>query len=472
DGLPLAIELAAARVRLLSPAAILSRLDDRFALLTGGRRDSPARQRTLVGAIEWSYDLLSADEQRLFARLSCFVGGFDLEAAQEVCGASLDDLEGLVENSLLRVEQERFSMLESIHEYAFQRLEKLEPETETRLRHATYYAEIARHARDEMRNGCWLARWMAWGGREADNLRAAIDTFRRAGRVAQAIRTTLALAAYLHSHGLLLEAGALLDALVSELDRFDEELHAEVDQARADVLWARGDAAGCRELSEDLLRRARRLRDARLEASALNGLGLASLREGDYDQAEEWFARYERQVRAHEPALVPFAVNNLAVMALVRGRPDEARRLLEGQLESGAGYGLLEHNIGLSHLAQGECASALEWFGRSLEKAQRAQHDGVLVYGLHGLAAAHLETDARLAAVLRGCALALARRLGVEIEEPDAGVARNTDRSLGSKLGPEYASLLARGAALPAGEAIRLAVADEHHRMSMASPNE
>jgi tetratricopeptide (TPR) repeat protein len=472
DGLPLAIELAAARVRLLSPAAILSRLDDRFALLTGGRRDSPTRQRTLVGAIEWSYDLLSEGERRLFARLSCFVGGFDLEAAEEVCGASLDDLEGLVENSLLRVEQERFSMLESIHEYASARLEEIEPAAETRLRHAAYYAELAQQAHDQMRDGCWRTRWMTWGSREAENLRAAIATFREAGEVERATRATLALAAYLHSRGLLIEAGELLDALVPGLDRFAEDLRAEVDLARAEVLWARGDAPGCRALSEALLLRARRLGDARLEALALNGLGLASLREEDYDQAERWFAQYERHARAHEPGLIPFAVNNLAVMALVRGRPREARRLLEEQLEDGAGYGTIEHNIGLSHLAEGDYSSALEWFGRGLARAQGAQHEGILVYGLHGLAAALLETDVRLAAMLRGCALALARRLGIEIEEPDAGVARKTDRSLRSKLGREYADLLAQGVALPTVEAIRLAVSAEHQRTSIASPNE
>jgi predicted ATPase len=460
DGLPLAIELAAARVRLLSPDAILSHLDDRFVLLTGGRRDSPARQRTLIGAIEWSYDLLSEDERLLFARLSCFVGGFDLEAAQQVCDAGLDDLEGLVENSLLRVEQDRFSMLESIHEYASERLEALGRAKETRLRHAEYYADLARQARDEMRNGCWLDRWMAWGGREADNLRTAIDTFRDAGEIEQAARTTLGLVAYLNSRGLLIEACELLDALLPELDSLDEQLRAEVNQARAQVLWARGDAAGCRALCEDLLRRARSLGDAHLEAVAANGLGLASLREGDYDQAEDWFAQYERYARAAEPALVPFAVNNRAVMALVRGCPGVTRELLEEQLGSGIGHGLLEHNVALSHLAEGNRSSALEWFGRSLGNAQAAQHEGILVYGLHGLAAAYVDSNPGLAAMLRGCALALARRLGVEIEEPDATFARSTDRSLDAELGPEYAGLLAQGARLSASEAIRIAFAE------------
>jgi predicted ATPase len=459
DGLPLAIELAAARTRLLSPEGILRRLEDRFALLTGGPRDTPLRQRTLVNAIEWSYELLADEAQTLLTRLSCFAGGFDLEAAEAVCDATLDQLETLVENSLLRVDGERFSLLESIREYASDRLQARGDGAETRQRHAAYYAELAEQARNEMRDGCWLDKWMRWGCYEAENLRTAIATLEEAGELEQATRAELALIAYLHSRGLLAEAGDLLGRLSPHLEELDDELRADVDQARAEVLWARGDAAACREISEDLLERARSLGSARLEAAALNGLGLAALREGDYDTADDWFLRYERQVRDELPHLVPYAVNNRAVMALLRHRPDEARRLLEHQLPAEMGHGLLEHNIALSHLAQGHPSAALEWFARSLDQAQRSEHDGIVLYGLHGLAAAHADDDPRLAAQLRGCALALAPRLGIEIEEPDAGVARDTERALKANLGTDYPQLVAAGAALTPAEAIRLAIA-------------
>ena len=148
DGLPLAIELAAARTRLLSPEAMLARLGHSLALLTGGRRDLPARQQTLRNAIAWSYDLLDPDEQRLFRRLGVFVGGFTLDAAEAVCTVEgdlavevLDGLESLVAKSLVKQEAgsvgaARFTLLETIREYALERLEESGEAEALRRRHA------------------------------------------------------------------------------------------------------------------------------------------------------------------------------------------------------------------------------------------------------------------------------------------------------------------------------------------------
>ncbi len=138
DHLPLAIELAAARVKVLSPKALLERLEQRLPLLGGGTRDAPERQRTLRATIEWSHELLSPDEQRLFARLAIFRGGCTLEAAEAVAGADLDTLQSLVDKSLLRVRDNgRFWMLETIREYATERLEASGEPDEIRRRHPT-----------------------------------------------------------------------------------------------------------------------------------------------------------------------------------------------------------------------------------------------------------------------------------------------------------------------------------------------
>src|SRR5207247_9496765 len=118
DGLPLAIELAAARAKVLSPTALLERLDRRLAVLTGGARDVPDRQRTLRDTIAWSYELLDETEQLLFSRLAVFRGGFTLEAAEQVCEADLDTLTSLVEKSLVRQGDDRFRMLETIRAFA------------------------------------------------------------------------------------------------------------------------------------------------------------------------------------------------------------------------------------------------------------------------------------------------------------------------------------------------------------------
>jgi predicted ATPase/class 3 adenylate cyclase len=146
DDLPLALELAAARVKALSPGQIRDRLEQRLPLLTGGARDAPERQRTLRGTIEWSYELLTDEEKLLFARLAVFRGGCTLEAAEQVADANLDTLQSLVDKSLLRHSQERFWMLETIREYAVERLEHLEDAETLRLRHAEYFLRQAEEA--------------------------------------------------------------------------------------------------------------------------------------------------------------------------------------------------------------------------------------------------------------------------------------------------------------------------------------
>ena len=143
DGLPLALELAAARVKALSTGQILERLEQRLPLLVGGARDAPERQRTLRATIEWSHDLLTADEQQLFRRLSVFVGGCTLEAAEEVCDADLNTLQSLVEKSLLRFSRERYWMLETIREYGEQRLEECGESEELQSRHMEQFLRVA-----------------------------------------------------------------------------------------------------------------------------------------------------------------------------------------------------------------------------------------------------------------------------------------------------------------------------------------
>jgi predicted ATPase len=144
DCLPLALELAAARLKALSAQELLRRLDRRLPILTGGPRDAPERHRTLRATIAWSYELLSADERRAFARLAVFAGGCTLEAAEEVCDADLEAVAALVDKSLLRREEDRYSMLETIGEYALERLEESGELEEVRGRHAEYYLDQAR----------------------------------------------------------------------------------------------------------------------------------------------------------------------------------------------------------------------------------------------------------------------------------------------------------------------------------------
>jgi predicted ATPase len=200
DGLPLAIELAAARVKLLGPEKMLERLDRRLPLLTGGARDLPERQRTLRATIEWSYELLTPEDQRLFARLSVFRGGATLEAVESITDAELDTLQSLVDKSLVRRRADRFVMLETIREFAAEALES-QGETDRALdRHTEHFASLIREARphlflDEAESADQLEQ-------EHDNLRALLDRVSASGDTQRTLDLTGGLFRfwYLKSH--------------------------------------------------------------------------------------------------------------------------------------------------------------------------------------------------------------------------------------------------------------------------------
>ncbi len=190
DGLPLAIELAAAHLRLLTPAALLRRLDRRLALLAGGARDLPARQQTLRATLDWSFRLLNGREQRVFARLGVFVNGATLEAIEVVCGT--DASEATCSPRLRRCSNRAFStasadrdgepriaMLETIREYALEQLGASGEEAAIRARHAAYYLGLAEAAAPRLRSAEQV-RWLDWLEADHDNLRAAGDWLHRA----------------------------------------------------------------------------------------------------------------------------------------------------------------------------------------------------------------------------------------------------------------------------------------------------
>ena len=184
DGLPLAIELAAARIKLLGPQAILARLDDKLKLLTGGARDLPTRHQTLRNTLEWSYDLLNQDEKILYARLSVFVGGFTFEAAEAVCNSDgnldiLESLTSLINNSLLRQEvtadgEPRFGMLETIRSYALERLTERGEMEAIQERHAGYYGNVIINQIGLNLYTAEATSWLNWLEREHDNIRATL----------------------------------------------------------------------------------------------------------------------------------------------------------------------------------------------------------------------------------------------------------------------------------------------------------
>jgi tetratricopeptide (TPR) repeat protein len=194
DNLPLAIELAAARVKVLSLSALLARLEQRLPMLAGGTRDAPERQRTLRATIEWSHDLLSTHEQRLFSRLAVFRGGWTLESAEQIVEADLDTLQSLVDKSLVRRRDDRYWMLETIREYAAERLDASAEAGALRGRHTEHFVALAEEAEPHLRGS--PKKWADRLEDEHDNIRSALDTLEASSETQVALRLAGALAPF------------------------------------------------------------------------------------------------------------------------------------------------------------------------------------------------------------------------------------------------------------------------------------
>ena len=324
DDLPLALELAAARVKALSSTQILERLDERLPLLTGGARDLPERQRTLRATIAWSYDLLEAEEQRLFARLAVFRGGCTLAAAEEVGEANLDALQSLVDKSLIRVRDERFSMLETIREFASERLEASGEAEALRQQHAEHFLALAEEALPHTRidSVVWLRRLDS----EHDNLRQALDTFEGS---TGAIELAGALARYWNTRGLLAEGGLRLESALRTSDqstgaRARALLGAGVIAANA------GDRVVGRLRLEEALALYGQLGDAWGTAAVTLNFGAISADDGDFDHAQRLFEEAAGAFSAlgdEHSAL--WATRLVAWMCFERGDRVRARELHE-----------------------------------------------------------------------------------------------------------------------------------------------
>jgi predicted ATPase/transcriptional regulator with XRE-family HTH domain len=275
DGLPLAIELAAARIKLFAPEELLARLERRLALLTGGPRDLPQRQQTLRNTIAWSYQLLDRAQQTLFTRLAVFVGGWILEAAEAVCNpadelgiAIVDGLQSLLDQSLLRQVEgldgvPRFRRLETIREYALERLAESGEAAVSQRRHADYFLRLAERAEPELR-GIEQTTWLARLEVEYDNLRAALGWAVQRGEVELGARLAGALWRFWEARGLWSEGAAHL-AEIAPKTLVDALPHtgvwAKLLQGRAVLAFYLGDHAAARLLFEHSLARFRELED-------------------------------------------------------------------------------------------------------------------------------------------------------------------------------------------------------------------
>lgn len=472
DGLPLAIELAAARVKLLSPAAIQDRLESRLQLLTGGARDLPARQQTLRGAIDWSFELLSAPEQKLFRRLAVFEGGCTLDAIEAVCNTRqdlgievLDGIASIVDKSLMRQHDQpegepRFTMLETIREYALEHLRSSGEEAPTRRAHAAYCLVLAEEGIASPEQTEWLARFET----EHDNFRAALEWLTTTGNAEWGLRLGNALfrfwetrehlgegrdrllkllqlpaaaaptrerAKALFAAGILTgeqgdRASAL--ALVEESLQISRQLqdHWSIAVAlNALAVYARdqGDLAASRSLFEESLEVWRGVGDRAAEARALSNLASVVRMQGEHALA---ISLYE-QCRAIFTELadrsgVAWSINYQGDVARDQGQPQAARDLYEQSLlafrELGDRWGVASCLADLGNLArdQGDDAACHALYGDSLRIFRELDHKrGIarLLDCFACLAAAQSKPERALR--LAGAAAALRQTLGAPL---------------------------------------------------------
>jgi predicted ATPase/class 3 adenylate cyclase len=434
DGLPLAIELAAARIKLLPPQAMLARLGRRLELLKGGARDLPARHQTLRQAIAWSYDLLDAVERALFSRLAVFVGGCTLEAVETVCNATgdleidaLDGVASLVDKSLLRQEaaadgEPRLRMLETIREYALECLESSPEAATSRHAHAKHYLALAEAAESQL-TGPHQAVWLNRLEIEHDNLRAALQWWGEAGEADTGLRLGGALWRFWIIRGQLSEGRERLTALLAL------PWTATAAQARAKALnglgtiaHEQGDYAAARSWLEESLTIWREIGDKRGVATLLNNLGWVGWHQGDYTAArtlsEEALALHRDIGDARGIAL---ALNNLGWVATSQGDYPRACSLHQESLGLRRGLGD-KRGIAFAMTNLAEAVHQQGDYGRArmlLEEALthlREVGDKQLIAnaGRVRAQAAHDQCDDQRATVLLEETLALAREIGNE----------------------------------------------------------
>jgi predicted ATPase len=462
DYLPLAVELAAARTKVLSPAAILQRLERSLPLLTGGPRDAPERQQTLRATIAWSHDLLSADEQRLFARLSVFAGGCTLEAAETVCGAELDVLESLLDKNLVRRSGDRFWMLETIREFALERLEVSGGAEDLRQRHIAYFLELGELAKPELHAGSSLI-WLDRLEGEHDNLRAALGDALEHRRADVALRLAGALWIFWMTRGHWSEGRRWLEwALVAGRE---SDPHV-----RLDALWGagllaiwQGDIERGRATADELLAIAAETDSRRARAIAVHMAGIVADDRGEWDRAAQLHEESAQLARElGDSWLLSVAVNNLGHIAGSRGEYERAMELFEESLAIGRERQDKDRiarafaNLGVTALMLGDVQRARSLLRDGLVAAHEIGLVEGLIQGFDGLGVAYAREDPARAARLIGRADMFLEEAGAQ--RPEDPVRDEAEAELRARLGDDaFTSLYQEGRALTLEGALTLA---------------
>ena len=496
DGLPLAIELAAARVKLFSPQALLNRLDRGLHLLTGGARDLPERQQTLRETVAWSYDLLNPAEQALFRRFAVFAGGCSLEAIEAVCvseedeqaaSSVLETVASLVDNSLLVSRSEssthqeddepRFTLLETIREYALERLASSGEVEEVQRKHAQHYLALAEAAQleaskrwDEVE---WWSKLFTQLEKEHDNLRAALSWAVQNLEVEAGARIAIALWWFWLERGYLSDGRQWMEALLA-LDgaegRTEEapytlpaRMKAYLLQVAGILAMAQGDHDNAAALHEEAMSVYREMGHKKGVSASLRELGLVAYEQGDYEPA----------VRLHEQSValareggtkfgIAWSIRALADAVRGQGDLERASMLLEESLalsrdkEHAWGIARTLASLGSVACEAGEYVRASRLYEESLELGRRMGLKHTILLCLEGLArVAVAQGRMERAARLCGAAAALREERGWPLPPAKRAEHDLTVAAARGALGEDaFAAAWVRGHALPLEEAV------------------
>jgi predicted ATPase/DNA-binding SARP family transcriptional activator len=454
DGLPLAIELAAARSKLLPPEAMNKRLDQALDLLVGGAQDLPDRQRTLRATLEWSHGLLDETERTLLARLAVFSGGWTLEAAETVCGEDdldvLDTLASLVDESLVRglrrpAGEARFTMLETIREFAVELLETSGEAERVRRRHCEYVlAEVEAAAAAFASNADPGDAFLGLLDQEHDNLRRALAWAAEAGALELEVRLAAAARWFWVIRGFLSEGRRFFDDIFVRTVDAPKPLRALALAHGATFPYRQGETGLAKQLWQEALDLYRELGDLEGVARITGELGAIAVAESDFDRGiamyEECAEMFRQQGRT---ARLAIALGNLGAIANMRGdRTTAVRHLTEAialtrEIGDDDSLAINLHNIARSELALGRPDEGRAALSESITLARRLGYREVLAYCLGGLAElALLEDDAERAATMLGASEHLFHEVGAALDPEEVESQERIAAFAHERLGP------------------------------------
>jgi predicted ATPase/DNA-binding winged helix-turn-helix (wHTH) protein len=473
EGLPLAIELAAARIKILSPQSIAARLENCLKILTGGAKDAPARQQTMRGAIDWSWDLLDADEKKLFRRVSIFAGGLTIDAAESVCASNEIDLynclTALVESSLLgQIElsggESRFRLLEVVREYGLEKLANDGELAEMQRRHAEFFLNLATTAQPAL-SGAEQTKWLSILETEHDNLRAALAwSFEHDAETT--LRLARALGQFWYVRGHLSEGSANFREVLSRTTDLLVAVRGEALVGAGILEQRRGDVGKSRELFTEARAVGEKVGDADIIATALNGLGIGAAVEGDETAARAFL---EEGLRVSQAAknqrYIGLFLNNLGEHARRRGDYAEARRLyaesliIQRELGNTRIVGIALGNLGRVSYLQNDFAAARQFYAESLEISRSLGDLHSIAQLLDGFAGLKAETQPERAAQLLSAANALRQKVGSDFDQADADFYVKIYQTIEANLEREnFAKQLRVGSAMSLAQSVSLAL--------------